>query len=675
MNDRLFRNNVQSSIKTKMIIAMLALVIFSVLVVKIYDYTVRVPEIEKMVAEEKLNAAVLTASRLETELSRAVLTLETSANNAVFASNDTEAIVRGLQVLKEQNSLFATVFFVDSSLNRINEKGELASLASREYMQEAQKIRKTVVSREILVSQGTNKPSVMMASPIKVAGAPESYLGISVSTDSLQKIIDKEKKSDSNYIFAFDGKNGMIFSHPVKEYIGALKLINTDAKDEGKVNPDLRHMAQEAVAGKTGTIIYDFNGSKVISAYTNIPGTSIGIASRMNYYEALAPVRNERNSAIIITLIVSLIAAFLAYIFAGHIANPIIAIRDECLLITQGDLRKQASKVSSRDEIGQLATGFAAMRGNLNTLVTKIKTAAVQVSDHSHSLAQGSLQTGETASHVAQTIAQIAEGATRQSDQIAQIRGKVSATKEEVRAGLAEAAVTLEDATRTSQITNEGIESLRSAIAQLGNVRTTVKFATESIQNLGRRSAEIGGIVGIITTIAGQTNLLALNAAIEAARAGEHGRGFGVVAEEVRKLAEESGEAATQIRKLIMDIQAETSVTIRTMESNMVQVDVQVDSIQTSGEAMEKVTVGIVQSEQNIRSLRNRLETLEEHSSEVQSAVDSIAGVVEATAASAEEVAASAEEQSASTEEMAALSKTVADIADELKTLINQFKV
>ncbi|MDR3591659.1 MAG: methyl-accepting chemotaxis protein [Negativicutes bacterium] len=230
-------------------------------------------------------------------------------------------------------------------------------------------------------------------------------------------------------------------------------------------------------------------------------------------------------------------------------------------------------------------------------------------------------------------------------------------------------------ASRTSRVSADGIKSLQQAIEQLGDVRKTVRFATESIHNLGKRSEEIGSIVDVITGIAGQTNLLALNAAIEAARAGEHGRGFGVVAEEVRKLAEESAEAATKIGNLIRDIQAETSVTVRTMESNLDQVDVQVGTIETGGTSMNEVSGAIDLTAQNVGSLLNRLQTLDAHSDSVLAAVGDMVRVVQGTAAAAQEVAASAQEQSASTEEMAALSKTVAEIADELKQLIGRFRV
>ena len=242
-----------SSIRGKLTAIIVLLVVLSITSVKVYDYNVRVSEIDKSIKEESLNTAILTASRLETEIGKTVATLETAANNVAFTSDDQGLLVKTLLSIKEQNQIFSTVFLCDADLNRLNEKGEMSSLASREYMQEVKKTKKTVVSREILISQATQKPSIMIATPVIVPGAPERYLGISVNIDNLQNIIGQTSKSDSNYSFAFDGKDGLVFAHPIAEYVGSLKFINPDEQDTLEVAPELQEMAREAVAGGSGT--------------------------------------------------------------------------------------------------------------------------------------------------------------------------------------------------------------------------------------------------------------------------------------------------------------------------------------------------------------------------------------------------------------------------------------
>ncbi len=386
------------SIRTKMIWLIILLIVLSITATKIYDYNVRVPEIEKTVREERFNVAVLTASRLETEIFETISVLETAARNTVFASNDQAATVKALLAIKEQNRIFSTVFLCDASLSRINEKGETTSLANREYMQEAQKMKKTVVSREILISQANKKPSIMIATPVKVPGAPERYLGISINIDNLQVIVAQTQKSESNYSFAFDGKNGLIFAHPSKENIGLLKLIHPDEQDQTKIAPELQNMAKEAVAGHSGTQIYDFNGQRVIAAYTNIPGTSFGVATRMNYYDAMEPVRRERNSALIITLVASIISAIITLTFARFIIDkPLNSIASR---ITEGTGQVVAASnqlAASAQQLSQDSAEQAAAIEEISSTIQETASMASQNTSNTEQAAQLSEQAKKSA--------------------------------------------------------------------------------------------------------------------------------------------------------------------------------------------------------------------------------------------------------------------------------------
>jgi methyl-accepting chemotaxis protein len=227
----------------------------------------------------------------------------------------------------------------------------------------------------------------------------------------------------------------------------------------------------------------------------------------------------------------------------------------------------------------------------------------------------------------------------------------------------------------TSTSVREAMDSLQKAIEQLGQVRETVRFATESIQNLGKRSTEIGNIVGIIMHISGQTNLLALNAAIEAARAGEAGRGFAVVAEEVRKLAEDSNKSAESIRGLVNTIQEETSVTVRTMETNLDRVDTQVGAIETGGRYINNIVQEIAHVEKLVVEMASQLMTIQTNARNTLGSVEEISAVAQQSAAGAEEMSAATEEQSATAQEVSAGAHEAAAIANNLKVTVERFRV
>lgn len=662
-------------IRAKLALVIILFIIAAVGAVEVYSYRARVLKIEKAIHEEQQNASVLIAARLETEIAKTVSALEMAAGNSAFKSEDQNVLVKTLQGIKEQNKIFSTVFLADAALNKLNEKGETSSLAGREYMQEVKKTQATVISREILISQATQKPSLMVATPVKIPGAPEKYLGISVNIDNLQGIVNAGQKSDSNYSFAFDGKNGLVFAHPLQEYIGSLKLINPDEKDKTLVGPELQAMAKNAAEGRSGDQVYTFKGTKIICAYTNIPGTSLGVATRMTYAEALEPVRQERNSALIITLVTALLGAVVALLGAKYIADPIRRLAKQAAVIASGDFTQtETMKVKGRDEIGRLQQNFKDMAGMLRSTMEKIGEAAARIASASEELEVSVEQSAQGSGQVAETISLVASGAMEQAKTVEAAVQTVQGIEEKINA-IAKHTAAVEEVSKVSaSAASTGGEALREAVSSIANLNEIVRDTAENIHSLGTFSARISLIADTITGIASQTNLLALNAAIEAARAGVHGRGFAVVADEVRKLAEGAEVSAGSIAGIIVEIQAQIKIAIERMDQSAAEALKGQEVVSAASASLSAIQQQIDDVYHSVQGIAESVQSLSLSSGQVTAAVEKIRDISRETAAGSQTISAAAEEQSAGMQEIASSAEDLAQLSGQLEAALKQYK-
>lgn len=390
-------------------------------------------------------------------------------------------------------------------------------------------------------------------------------------------------------------------------------------------------------------------------------------------YISIATKSALENVAVSLGIAILLIVG-ISWFLQRQIINPINILSSNAQELADLNLNVKLLNPKSKDEIADLALAFSNMKDRLTETITIVAGSANQVANSSHSLAESSHQTSEASNQIALTMNEIAVGTTTQSDQAEQIVSMMQKTIEEVSSSLQKAEMTLTSAIESSNIARKGEEAITEAIKHLSAVTQTVSYATDSIQKLGKRSEEIGGIITVITGIAEQTNLLALNAAIEAARAGDQGKGFAVVASEVRQLAEQSSMASGQITNLINDIQAETSVTVRTMESNLLAVEEQVTIINKGGTALKEIVEKVVETEKGVEQMKTAFTHVNDNSLGVQQAIQDISRIIEDSAAATEEIAATSEEQYATVAEITQNSDELATIADKLQNEVNKFK-
>ena len=407
----------------------------------------------------------------------------------------------------------------------------------------------------------------------------------------------------------------------------------------------------------------------------------IGPVENLGYVRigySLKPINNALgelfNKIIFIVAICIIISVFTCIVVARIFTKPIDKIVAATNSLAIGDLTKDVV-VRSKDEIGELAASFNTARLNLGELLKSVIIATDQVEEIGKKVSDGSSETSFISKQIAVTVDELARGFQDQVNTINKIMDTTVQLDEQFQKIATKAEGVKVASDKTVLAAQEGGKSVNLTIEKMSEINNTVNELSLVIESLGEKSIQVGEIVHLITEIADQTNLLALNAAIEAARAGEQGRGFAVVADEVRKLAEQSANASKEISKLILQIQNASVKAVKSMELNSVKVKEGTNTINMTEESL----TNIIYAAQNAASMVDEISstTLEQvkHSREVVLAMNSLVASAEQAASSTQEVSASVEEQTAKLAQIEQLTKDLEVTANDLGEKVDCFKV
>lgn len=377
----------------------------------------------------------------------------------------------------------------------------------------------------------------------------------------------------------------------------------------------------------------------------------------------------------VVTILVALLSALVAYLTARSITKPIKLVMNHMQTIAGGDLSVEPLNVATEDETGQLAAAMNIMQDVLKGTMHKISEDSETLTAHSEELNQAAFEVKSGSEQVATTMQELATGTETQANTASSLSIVMGNFTKKVQ----DTNKSGEQISKTSQkvldMTTEGSRLMDSSNQQMQKIDSIVQDAVGKMAILDNQTKEISDLVSIIQTVADQTNLLALNAAIEAARAGEHGRGFAVVADEVRKLAEQVAVSIADITGFVTTIQAESKKVSDSLQNGYTEVEEGTAQIRTTGQTFNEISRSVTSMVNEIQHISGNLESIAANSEIMNGSIEEIAAVSQESAAGVEETSAASQQISSSMEEVSGNAEHLAVLAENLSQMVSQFKL
>ncbi|MET3504242.1 methyl-accepting chemotaxis protein [Halalkalibacter oceani] len=493
--------------------------------------------------------------------------------------------------------------------------------------------------------------------PIKVDNETIGTLQTGLSSTFLNSITDSLQRVDLN-IFNTDGEI-MVSSH--------------DDVIDSRLNEPLieKVMRGEEVTEDRGNLRETY-----IPLFDPTQSEVIGI---INFNQDESIIGQFQNRIVLILFIVLgitvLAISFIAWAISRSFSKPIQDVTEVMDEIAKGNLTAALTTKSRKDEIGKLFKSVNETKTHLREIIQTLAHLTGRVNQQSAMLRQSSEEIMNGSQQISMTMQELSNGAESQASATVDL----TETMQSYSAKITSASKTGDDLASTAsnvlKLTEAGKERMDTSITQMDTIHQRVDEAVTKVVSLEQKSSDITNLVNMIQAVAEQTNLLALNAAIEAARAGEHGRGFAVVADEVRKLAEQAAHSTEDIKAIVSGIQTESRQATDALRSSYSQVELGTKQIDATGQTLNEMTAAIAEMITKINQNTSDLKMIEQDSEDMQQFIDHIASISEESAAGIEQTTASTQQTASSIEQIAQNTDTLDQLVQELNEKMKRFKI
>lgn len=522
------------------------------------------------------------------------------------------------------------------------------------------------------VDISTGDMIITICKPIKGNGVVQGVMALDVTIESLKKIIDGAVPMENSYGYLLDKENNVIVHK------------NSDFEPKG----DKKNNIGEVLGGSLKKIssldssnaqtlkLKDFDGEKKVFTKISVPsvGWSIGFVVPLQEYRK--PLVKLLYLFIVILILCTICACLVSIIVIRKMIKPISSITNMIEDTKKLDLKlKDGYEVvaQSNDEIGVMGRAIIELKRELGSIVDKLKNSSYIIYEHADTMDDSIKETVQSIDAISTTIDELAKGSVEQARDAQMSCEKLDELANEIKTACNSADILKQNSIVTRDMSSKAIDSIGNTVEVFEKNSMVFRKLENNVEELLNKSDYIGSIIISIQSVANQTNLLALNAAIESARAGEAGKGFSVVADEIRKLSQETTNSAKEIQLIVEEIQNIIDKTKNNMDISQEGFKRVGISINESNKSFASINDSVNQSIEHIDRLVKNVNKVDDEKSDVVSAIEGITSICEQSAAATEEVSATIEEQVETMRNLKNTSKELKEITEILNEIINKF--
>lgn len=648
------------SIRIKMLIGLIIICIVPVLIFECISYVN-----SYKVIKQKLN---ITSQQTLKEINRSVdnyfsamtSDIEMLSDNDYVKNEDEKYILDLVKSIKKSNKNVLSAYYGEASNKTlIYPSVKLPNnfdVTQRVWYKDAIKVSGKTVFSEVYKDLSTGKQVITISKAVYKDAKLLGVVGVDVDLGTFTDKLSESVVGRTGYITVYD-TNGITISDKNKKNIGNKKVVSTE----------IWKVLKENDKGF-------FDGQNDFSTYNTNKLTGWKFVASMHKEELTQDVSTIKNTGLIFCIVTFIIAIIVSSIISKLVSKNINKLIDVFNLASNGDLSSKV-KIKSRDEFEELGDSFNTMIEEIHILVENIKNSSKQISQTSNTMIKMSGDTNTAVNEVSSTIDQVAQGAYSQAQDISDSANEFNILAEKIEDINSMANSISSISKSTNNLGKEGLKIVGNLIEKTKLTNEASTAASDAVVEMTETSKKIVMITETIKGISEETNLLALNAAIEASRAGEAGKGFSVVAEEIRKLSEESSSSVEEIENLINAISDKIKSTKGSIESSVNMVNEQTKTVDKTKVIFDEILKSVEALMSEIVKIQDYIKKTNTSKETINSKMQSISAISEEASAGAEEVSAATEEVSANMNEFNSFAEKLQEISNKLEQEIGEFKL